>query len=122
LTQWMLVTADKTKFADLQAGLESSGGTIEWAGSGREAVDAIADTPVDLVLADEDLGDMKGLDLVKWLVATHPMINCALVSSLPPEAFHEASEGLGILMQLPSLPGQADAKRLIERLSRVLTN
>jgi CheY-like chemotaxis protein len=122
LTQLILATADKTQFADFKAGLEASGGTIEWAGSGREVLDVIADTSVDLVIADEDLGDMNGLELVKRMVATNPMINCALVSALPPEAYHDASEGLGILMQLPSPPGKAEAKQLMEHLDKVLTN
>ena len=36
------------------------------------------------------------------------MINSAAVSSLSPEKFHEASEGLGILPQLPPRPGAHD--------------
>ena len=48
------------------------------------------------------------------------MINCAAVSSLTSEDFHEAGEGLGILMQLPVEPGQEYADMLLEQLKSIL--
>ncbi len=49
----------------------------------------------------ENLGDMTGLEFIRAIVSKRPMVNCAAISSLASEDFHEASEGLGILMQLP---------------------
>lgn len=40
MTQLILATSDKTRFADLQTGLHASGGTIGWAASGRDVIDA----------------------------------------------------------------------------------
>lgn len=119
MNQLLFVTAHPTRFAELPVGIEALGGSISWADSGRQALATIARTRVDLVLADEDLGDMQGLELVKQVVATHPMINCALVSSLSKQAYHEASEGLGILMQLPPEPVRADGERLMAHLNRI---
>jgi two-component SAPR family response regulator len=83
-------------------------------------LERIGKTAVDLVVADETLGDMTGLDLIKRLVAINPLINCAAVSSLSKEAYHEASEGLGILMQLPPKPAGADGQRLMAHLNQIL--
>jgi CheY-like chemotaxis protein len=120
LTQLLFVTTDKTNLADLSVVIETQNGNIIWATSGSQALGRIGKTAVDLVLADEILGDMTGLDLIKRLVAINPMINCAVVSSLSKEDFHETSEGLGILMQLPPNPSWADGERLMAHLNQVL--
>jgi DNA-binding NarL/FixJ family response regulator len=80
----------------------------------------IAEDDFDLVVADENLGDMTGLEFIKAIVAKRPMVNCAAVSSLTPADFHEASEGLGILMQLPIRPGPEHAEKLLEQLKNIL--
>jgi len=59
---------------------------------------------------------MTGIEFMKKLLPINPMINCAAVSPLPPEEFHEASEGLGVLVQLPVAPGKLDAENLLKRL------
>jgi CheY-like chemotaxis protein len=120
LTQLLVVTTDKTNLADLSVAIENQGGTIIWATSGSQALERIGKTAVDLVLADETLGDMTGLELIKRLIAVNPMINCAAVSSLSKEAYHEASEVLGILMQLPPKPARTDGERLMAHLNQVL--
>ena len=119
MNQLLFVTAIPTRFAGLPEAIEALGGSISWANSGRQALATIKKTHVDLILVDEDLGDMQGLAFVQQLVATHPMINCALVSSLSKQAYHEASEGLGILMQLPPEPVRADAERLMTHVNRI---
>ena len=72
------------------------------------------------VVTDENLGDMTGLEFIKTVITQKPMVNCAAVSALLPEDFHEASEGLGILMQLPVRPGPEYAKELVEHLKSIL--
>ena len=47
------------------------------------------------------------------------MINSAAVSPLSPEEFHEASEGLGVLVQLPVDPGKFEAEDLLKRLKNL---
>ncbi len=120
MTQLLLVTPDQANFSELSAEIEKQGASVSWAASGRRALEMLADTTVDLVLTDESLGDMSGLEFVAQLVAINPMTNCAAVSSLSPKAYHEASEGLGILMQLPPEPGAADGQRLLTHLNQIL--
>ena len=76
----------------------------------------VSDTPVDLVVTDEELGDMTGLELAYKLLSINPMINCAAVSPLSHDDFHEVSEGLGLLAQLPLQPGAKQAEELLLRL------
>ncbi|MFO7963687.1 MAG: NifB/NifX family molybdenum-iron cluster-binding protein [Desulfobacterales bacterium] len=88
--------------------------------TGEKALVMVSGHPYSLVVVDEKLPDMAGLEFVEKTVATNPMINSALVSRLSGGKFHEASEGLGILMQLPPEPDAGHAKDLITRLESIL--
>ena len=120
MTQLMLVTQDKPRFADFAAGIESAGGSLRWEDAGEQALALLAEESVDLVVADEKIGDMTGLSFVERLVKVNPMVNSAVVSSLSERQFHAAGEGLGILMALPSEPDASDAERLMARLHGIL--
>jgi CheY-like chemotaxis protein len=120
LTQLLFISPETTNLKEVAAESEVCGGRIRWATSGHQALAMLARHQVDLVVVDETVGDMTGLDFVKRLVSVNPMINCAVVSSLSEEDFHEASEGLGILMPLPPRPGRADGQRLMTHLKRIL--
>ena len=119
MTQLVIVTADINRFAEFSAALESLYGTVLWAANGERALAMLAKEAVDLVVVDENLGDMAGLTFVERLVTVNPLINSAVVSSLPKGDFHEASEGLGVLMALPPEPDKSDAKRLAAHLDRI---
>jgi DNA-binding NtrC family response regulator len=120
LTHHLLVTPDRSAFAELSLTIEARGGFISWAASGHQALAILSRAAVDLVVTDENLGDMNGLEFIKRVIAVNPMINCAAVSSLSPAAFHEASEGLGLLMQLSPKPGEVEGGRLMAHLNQVL--
>ena len=80
--------------------------------SGAAGLVAAKDCVPHLVIADEELGDMSGLEFAEKLLRVNAMMNCALVSSLSHEDFHEQSEGMGVLAQL-----QADGdKKQIDAL------
>jgi CheY-like chemotaxis protein len=116
----LLVSRDKTSMSALKAGLEGNDAQTAWADSGRYGLSVIAERHFDLVVTDENLGDMTGLEFIKTIIALKPMVNCAAVSSLLPEDFHEAGEGLGILRQLPVNPGHEYAEELLEQLKKIL--
>jgi DNA-binding NtrC family response regulator len=120
LTQVLLVTPNRSRFGDISAAIQGLGGQIGWAPSGRRAMEIIRQQTVELVVTDEQLGDMTGLEMIAGLIAVDPAINCAAVSSLSDKAFHRVSEGLGILMKLPPAPSRADGKRLITRLNQIV--
>jgi len=88
--------------------------------SSAAALEKVTGQNYDLMITDENLGDMTGLELAEKVIKINPMINCAAVSSLSHDEFHEASEGLGILMQLPVRAGVAQAKDILKRLREVI--
>ena len=113
----LLVTSEREPFSEFAAVLKQKDDVeLSWAATGQEALEAISDNPVDLVVVNENIGDMTGIEFMKKLLSINPMINSAAVSLLAPEEFHEASEGLGVLMQLPVSPGELDAENLLQRL------
>jgi response regulator RpfG family c-di-GMP phosphodiesterase len=74
---------------------------------------------VDLVITDETLTDMSGRDLVEQVTMKSPMTNCVAASTLSPDQFHEAYEGLGVLMQLPLTPDAESGDKLVRVLKKL---
>lgn len=90
------------------------------ANSGNEALDMIANKSINLVITDESLGDMTGLEFAKKLISINPMVDCAVVSSLSSEDYHEASEGLGLMMQLPVQPEKRHLEQLLLQVNKII--
>jgi DNA-binding response OmpR family regulator len=113
----LLVFGNKEEFSDFaQELVKQKDVVILWADSGQKALDIISDSAVDLVVSDENLVDMTGLQFALRLLSINPMVNCSVVSSLDAEQFHEASEGLGLMSQLRPRP---DAEQAIELFIRL---
>jgi len=115
----LLDTSGRT-FSKLTAGMQADNQVkLYQAQSGFEAFDILAKKAFDLVVADEQLTDMSGLEFARQLVARNPLVNCALVSSMRDAEFHENSEGLGILAKLPPEPDENHAGELIQNLESI---
>ena len=116
----MLASSGENTFSALSSALKKHGDVnISRAESGDEALDMLSGKAHDLVIADEEFSDMTGLEFVKKLVVVNPMVNSAIVSRLSAEEFHEVGEGLGLLMQLPPLPGEVEAENLMRCLKKI---
>ncbi|SPD72071.1 conserved hypothetical protein [uncultured Desulfobacterium sp.] len=116
----LIVTTDRDKLFDFASALlRHEDVELAWADSGRQALDMVSRMPVDLVVTDENLGDMTGLKLALRLLSINPMVNCSAISSLSEEEFHEASEGLGLLAHHPPQPKGEDAEGLLTRLREI---
>jgi DNA-binding NarL/FixJ family response regulator len=74
---------------------------------------------IDVVIVDEQLDDMSGIAFINQVVKVNPLVNTALVSALAADEFHEATEGLGVLMQLPPHPREKDAEALLATLAKI---
>ena len=90
------------------------------ANSGKEALDMIADKTINLVITDESLGDMTGFEFAKKLISINPMVHCAVVSSLSSEDYHETSEGLGLMMQLPVQLEKRHIEQLLFQVNKII--
>lgn len=85
----------------------------------QQALAALMGGAVDVLVVDETLAETSGLQFVREVVGAYPLINCALVSTLPPDEFHEATEGLGIFLQVPAEPGPETAADMIGVLDKI---
>ncbi|RUM40090.1 MAG: hypothetical protein DSY57_00230, partial [Desulfobulbus sp.] len=72
-----------------------------------------------LVVLDENIEERNGLDLVIRILSINAMVNTAMITSMSPEAWHEKSEGLGMLEPVPSPPSAADARHLLTTLEQL---
>jgi DNA-binding NarL/FixJ family response regulator len=116
----LLVAQDINPFGELISRLkEYDDVELDISASGEKTLAMLSARAVDLVAADEDLGDMTGLELARKLLKINPMINCAVVSRLSHDDFHEVSEGLGIMAQLSKNPDSEEAEQLIKALKQI---
>jgi CheY-like chemotaxis protein len=116
----LLVTPRPRELEAFTRGLLAGGGTtLSQVADGASALAVIKAAPPALVVVDEVLPDMPGLELVRRIVTVNAFVATALVSALPSGEFHEVSEGLGILMPIPPAPRMPDAQRLLELLRQV---
>lgn len=116
----LLVGSNQPVLDELAAELEAAGFQNIRVETREKALDAVAARQINLVVVDERVGDTGGLECVKVMIMRNPLLNCAVVSALAANDFHEASEGLGVLMQLPPRPGKADARKLIDHLAAIV--
>lgn len=106
----ILISKDAELFAELKTVLEKNGSLRVSATDSTEQVrNAVKNNAVDALIVDDQLRGISGLDYIKELVRSNPFVNCALVSSLQPAEFHEATEGLGVFMQLAGRPCRQEA-------------
>ncbi|MBW1615245.1 MAG: DUF134 domain-containing protein [Deltaproteobacteria bacterium] len=116
----MILCDDKKVLSELAITLEENNIDIEWAKTGELALSMIVEQKIDLLITYESLKDMTGIELVKKVVLINPMINCVIASKLSSKDFHEATEGLGVLMRLPLSPSKEDAEKLLSHLNKAL--
>ncbi|KHK03826.1 response regulator [Desulfovibrio sp. TomC] len=103
--------------APFLAALAEAGCRVDLAPSAKAAQEAVRHEPPTLCLVDGDLPDMTALALVSRLIEINACVTSAVVSPLTDEAFHEAGEGLGILMRLSPGPGPNEARTLLATLT-----
>ncbi|MFH1139056.1 MAG: response regulator [Pseudomonadota bacterium] len=116
----MLAAVDRENLSPFAQGLAANTDVeLTWVDSGASALRRAAEEPPHLVVVGEELGDMSGLDLVNSLLRLNAFINTAVISALSAEDFHEAGEGLGIMVQLSPRPGPAHANEVLTRLSKI---
>jgi CheY-like chemotaxis protein len=118
----VIVTSRKEAFRAFGNALET--GPVEvaltWVPSGADALNAAKKNAPDLIVVDDSLQDTDGLSLIRQLLGINAMINTALVSRLSDDAFHEATEGLGVLSNLALDPDGSDAEAVLATLTEIV--
>ena len=117
IKKFLIITRQAGNFLKLAEGLsDKNTNEILWADSVK-AAHAAASGSIYLIIIDEKVDGRPGPDIAREMIRINAMANLALVSELSPEEFHEASEGLGIMAQLPPCPDEKDAERLLSILT-----
>lgn len=116
----LIVAKDISRFSELGARLRRQQ-EIELVieATGAAGFLLLKNKQIDLAIVDEQFDDMSGIAFVKQLVKSNPLVNTAIVSTLSEEEFHEATEGLGVLMQLPEQPQEKNAETLLAILEKI---
>ncbi len=113
----LIVTQNAERFIPLAKGLRADNkNEIIWADSVDSARHA-ASAQIDLIVLDERLDGRLNMSIAMDLIRVNAMAQIALVTDLPPEKFHDASEGLGVLGSIPPNPDEADAENLLNALA-----
>lgn len=105
-------------FADALA--KGSGQELRFTNGWINALATLKTIPPAFVVIDEGLNGGPPLELARQLIQVNAMVNIAVVSSLDAEAFHEASEGLGILAPVPAQPTAQDGAALAKIFRRFI--
>lgn len=120
----VIAVTDRQAFTPLARELGRYPVEIRWTDTGNAALDILSQAmdqgkTIDLVITDDTLSDMSGRDLVEQVIMKSPVTGCAAASALSSERFHEAYEGLGVLMQLPLTPDAESGRTLVAILKKL---
>ncbi len=115
----LLVSQEKTVFKKVEAAFSKDKINTQWVDSAQKALSTLSNKKFDLFIISEDLSDMTGRQLIEKALFQDAMMNSVVLSQLSHKDFHEAYEGLGVLMQFPLEPEMQDVTNLMDHLDRI---
>lgn len=115
----LLASRGSDSFSTMIQTFQSRNIRLDQPESGASTLSMMADGDYHLLITDEHLTDMSGKTLIEKATAQDPFMNCVAVSTLSHKDFHEAYEGLGVLMQFPPAPGTEDVQKLLDHLEKI---
>lgn len=110
----LLVSREKNIFKELESAFLDQNITTDWTDSAQKALAMLSKKKFDLFITEEKLQDKTGRYLIEKALFTNAMMDSVVLSALPHKDFHEAYEGLGVLMQFPLTPGKQQVQDLLE--------
>ncbi|WP_300160239.1 hypothetical protein [Solidesulfovibrio sp.] len=113
----LIASPDADALSPFCDALAAAGHAVHVVSTGEDTADAVAEAAPGLCVVDAGLPDSEPFALVARIMRLSALVNTAVVSELSDEDFHEAGEGLGILMRLPPKPGMAEAEALLGALA-----
>ena len=116
----LLVTPRPEVWNECPPVFQRGGNTLQQAASLEDAAPIIRHTPPVLAILDLELEGKALRQAVIDIMMINASVHTAVVSDMDPDEFHEATEGLGILMPLPTFPKADDAERLLKALAGVM--
>lgn len=119
MTHVLLVSREKNVFKELEAAFSDIKITTDWTDSAQTALSMLSKEKFDLFITEEQLPDMTGRELIEKVLFKNAMMDSVVLSALSHDDFHEAYEGLGVLMQFPVMPGKEQARDLLDHMDRI---
>ena len=119
MTHVLLVSREKTVFKELEEAFSDIQITFDWTDSAQNTLTKLSKEKFDLFITEEQLPDMTGRDLIEKVLFKNAMMDSVVLSALSHKDFHEAYEGLGVLMQFPVVPGKEQARDLLDHINRI---
>jgi DNA-binding NtrC family response regulator len=116
----ILLSKEESSLAEVSSVFAAqSGFDVTWFSSAEQVWTFMQSTKIDVAVVSDLLEDCTGLQFIKKLVTKNPLVNCALMSPLSHDEFHEETEGYGIFMQLPVNPTPQSTNDMIEHLGKI---
>jgi len=116
----VIVSSNPESFSVLAGALQADSRiAIERVAAGDQALALVISAAPNLVILDEKAGEPSDFEFIRSIMQRNALIDAVVVSRLSEKEFHESSEGLGILMQLPPRPGLPEAEALLARLTLI---
>lgn len=113
----VILTDRKESLLEFAQGL---GGDVEWATAADDVLSRAKTPPWQLVVADAMMPGMKYKTFLMDLLRVNAMLSTVVVTDMDEAAFHEDSEGLGVLCAVPGNPGRNSGIKAMDRLCRLL--
>ena len=120
MTHILIATPNKDSLMDFSTGFTKSDVEVSWAEGCEDVFSKLKNNKFDLLVVDEVLSDIMGLECIEKVIFENPFLNTAAISSLSPKDFHEESEGFGVLMQISVNPDSEDGGKLLDYLNNIL--
>lgn len=115
--QVVIVTERNEALHEFAQGL---GGDVAWAKSTEDVLGRAKTPPWQLVVVDAMMPGMDYKTFLMDLLRVNAMLNTVVITDMAEEAFHEDSEGLGVLCAVPENPGREDGVKAMDRLCLLL--
>lgn len=96
------------------------GADVEWIDNPSDILSRAASASWQLVVVDATRPGLSYKSFLVDLLAKNAMLNSAVITDLDEEAFHEDSEGLGVLCAVPVVPTREHGTVVAGTLKRIL--
>ncbi len=119
-TMDILVVSPRAElWQSLRPQFEKHGAVLSLACNMDDALNSLNRRLPALVVLDINADNAALRHAVFQVLSVNAMIHTAAVTSMTPESFHDAMEGLGMLAGLPSTPTPADIDALMDALAKL---
>ena len=118
---FILATSRAAEFQPFIATLEADDqATLIQVAGAQETIDTAIRVVPALVIIDEKIDANGGLALARQLLQVNAFVQTVILSDMDEAAFHDAAEGLGVLMRLSLTPDSGDARQLLSHFRSLL--